>query len=91
MAEQERTSSKTNNAATYFYCTGFILNGDQNYSNSSLIACFPIGLSLERSGVWVECGLWQPQQMVLDQILEPGQRGRLAMRIRPCLGNKNPG
>lgn len=36
------------------------------------------------------CGLRQPQQMVLDQILESGQRGRLAMRSRPCLRDNSP-
>lgn len=74
----------------HFVVLHFFSNGHQNHSNSPLMAWFPIGLSLERSGVWGVCGLWQPQQMVLDQILEAGQRGRLAMSILPCLGDNNP-
>lgn len=91
-AEQIRASSSIHIAAKVaslwsyrFMVLHFSSNGDQSDSNSPLIAWAPIGLSLERSGVRGACGLWQPQQMVLDQILESGQRGRLAMRILPWL------
>lgn len=70
----------------HFVVLLFCLNGDQNHSNSLLIAWFPTGLSLERSGAWRACGPWQPQQMVLDQILESGQGGHLAMRTCPAWG-----
>ncbi len=98
MAEQNYASTQMNMAAkvaSLWWRYNFVVlhifsNGDQNHSNSPLIAWFPIGLSLERSGAWGACGLWQPQQMVLDQILESGQWGRLAMKIVPCLGDNNP-